>query len=307
MLLICALGPSFAYDGPGTADFPVLRLSFDARAIGMAEAFSSVAEGASALRWNPAGLAETQGREMLLGYRSLPLDVHGGVPAFARRMGDYGVAISAEYLNYGEIDSIGETGIMDSASSRTPYSFVATAGLGRRINKKLSVGMAVRGVYEKLDGGIGSKGLGLDLGVRYLPDFRRTSLAFVVQNLGYNTTSETFSLPIVFRLGASSIFARFPKTRFGLDVVKPVEDVFDYRIGLDYHHSRALSIRAGYSITQPELERLLANSDDDSGPDRLQSWSVGAGYKMPRLTVDYALQSWNVFGLTHAVSLVFPL
>ncbi len=307
MFLIAACTSAFAYDGPGTGSFPVLRESYEAKAIGMAEAFSSVAEGAGALHWNPAGLAETAGREVLLGYRSLPMQVQGGVPAFARRMGAYGMAVSAEYLNYGDIEAYDGIGRVDSSAQITPFSFVATAGLGRKINKKLSVGMAVRGVYEKLDEGIGHKGLGLDLGVRYLPDFRRTSLAFVVQNVGYNTTEESISLPVLFRLGVSSIFSPFPKTRFALDVVKPIENVFDYRVGMDYRYSRAVSIRGGYSISQPEFERLIKGTDDVSGPERAQSWSLGAGYKTQAFTLDYAVQSWSVLGLTHAVSLTFSL
>lgn len=307
LFLLAGVTTALGFDGPGTGSFYVLRESYEAKAIGMGEAFSSIAEGAGALHWNPAGLAETAGREVLLGYRSLPMQVQGGVPAFARRTGAYGLAISAEYLNYGDIETYDEIGLRDSSAQITPFSFVATAGLGRKISKKLSVGMALRGVYEKFDEGIGQKGLGLDIGVRYLPDFRRTSLAFVVQNVGYNTTEESLSLPILFRLGASSIFAPFPKTRFALDIVKPIENVFDYRIGMDYRHSRAVSIRAGYSISQPELERLLKGAHDDAGPERAQSWSLGAGYKAQRLTLDYAIQSWSVLGLTHAVSLTFPL
>lgn len=307
-LLTWAVSAS-AYDGPGTSSFAVLRESYEAKAIGMGEAFSSVAEGAGALHWNPAGLAETAGRELLLGYRSLPMQVQGGVPALARRFGSYGLAVSAEYLNYGDIEVYDEIGRADSGSPAiTPFSFSATAGVGRKFGKKLSAGLAVRGVYEKLhENEIAQKGLGLDFGVRYIPDFRRTSLAFVVQNLGYNTTEESLSLPVVFRFGASSIFAPFPKTRFALDVVKPIEDVFDYRIGMDYRYSRTFSLRAGYSISQPELERLINGTDEDSSPERAQSWSLGAGYKAQRFTFDYAIQSWSLLGLTHAVSLSFAL
>jgi hypothetical protein len=113
-------------------------------------------------------------------------------------------------------------------------------------------------------------------------------------------------MPVVFRAGATNIFARFPRTRFSLDVVKPIDQVFDFRLGLEYRHAPNLHVRAGYGITQPELERTFKRSDSDNAPERAQSWSVGAGYAMRKMTLDYALQNWDLFGLTHAVSLLFP-
>jgi hypothetical protein len=310
LLLLCV--PLQAYDGPGTSDFAVMRLACDARALGMGEAFTSMAEGVYGLVWNPAGLSDIGRGELLLGYRALPEGVQCGLPAFAMKYKQkFALGVAAQYVNAGEIPRYDGLGI-GYGTVVTPFSFVGIAGAGVKLSKKLSLGATVKGVYEKLDDDIiTSKGLGVDVGIRYLPDYKRVGLGATVQNIGVNTTTQEFSLPLTVRAGATNIFARFPNTRFAFDVVKPIDAVFDYRIGMEYRHLKSLFLRGGYSISQPELERLyrriIYKESSDAAADRVQSWSAGAGYKTPKLTLDYAIQSWERFGLTHALSLLFPL
>lgn len=301
----------FAYDGAGTADFQELRLACEARALGMGEAYTAMAEGVSALNWNPAGIAVISRPEILLAYRDLPLDVQGGIPAYAGKFRHhYGFAAGAQYLNYGSFTEIdGDNNVLGTMPA--PFSFVGIAGAAKKINKRLFAGAAIKGIYQKLGDDYAPKGAGMDVGIRYLPDFRKTSIGLVVQNAGLHAWDYSFTLPLVYKAGITTIFPVFPKTRFALDVVKPVTNVFDYRMGMEFRHSRNLCVRAGYSITQPELEQVYKkiNSGDesDAGADRLQSWSLGAGYKTNAFEIDYAVQSWQMMGLTHAVSMLFHL
>ena len=306
-----------AYNGPGTADFAVMRLSYNARPIGMGEAFTAMAEGAYGLGWNPAGMIGIRKPQVLIGYRTLPVGVQGGMPAYVRLYKrKYAIGFAVQYINYGEFEEIDGLN-RDLGKTFSPFSFVGITGIAKKINKKTSAGVTFKGIYERLYGNVNHKGAVMDLGVRYLPDFRRMGLAAVVQNIGmadtaYNQEKKfSFSMPIVFKIGMTNIFTRLPKSRFAFDIVKPVNNVFEYRIGVEHRQSRRLYLRGGYSITQPELERfakrVIQKKESDAAPERVQSWSLGAGYKTPKMSVNYGLQSWGLFKLMHALSLLFYL
>ena len=62
----------------GTTGAQFLELGVSARAMGMAEAFSAVANDISAVYYNPAGLTALLGKEVMTTYISLPADVNYG-------------------------------------------------------------------------------------------------------------------------------------------------------------------------------------------------------------------------------------
>ena len=56
----------FGLEGSERSGMHFLRIGIGGRAGAMGEAYSSVARGAEALYWNPAGTAFTDGREVIL-------------------------------------------------------------------------------------------------------------------------------------------------------------------------------------------------------------------------------------------------
>ncbi|MBI3289716.1 MAG: PorV/PorQ family protein [Elusimicrobia bacterium] len=66
---VCAAGPARA-DGPGTTAVPVLQVPLAARAAGMGTSFTAVASDASALFYNPAGLARINAHELDFSFAS---------------------------------------------------------------------------------------------------------------------------------------------------------------------------------------------------------------------------------------------
>ena len=63
------LGPSFAA-GNGSTAAQFLQIGAGARAAGMGEAFSSVADDASAIYYNPAGMAQLKQKELTVSYNA---------------------------------------------------------------------------------------------------------------------------------------------------------------------------------------------------------------------------------------------
>jgi len=64
LALHCAAGRVRAASGPGTTAVPVLQIPMSARAAGMGTSFTAVASDASAMFYNPAGLARLNAHEL---------------------------------------------------------------------------------------------------------------------------------------------------------------------------------------------------------------------------------------------------
>jgi hypothetical protein len=62
----------------GTTGCQFLELGVSARSMGMADAFTAVANDVSAVYYNPAGLTSLWGREAMATYISLPADINYG-------------------------------------------------------------------------------------------------------------------------------------------------------------------------------------------------------------------------------------
>src|ERR1044071_7438798 len=88
-LTVTGLSPSGA-TGKGESGAQFLRIGAGARALGMAGAFSPVADDATAIYWNPSGLASLDHREISLTYDSYFKDSASQFLGYAHPMGERG-------------------------------------------------------------------------------------------------------------------------------------------------------------------------------------------------------------------------
>lgn len=93
----------------GTVGFKFLDIGVGGRAQAMGEAYAALGTDASAVFWNPAGIANIQGGDLFAGYTKWPADINLYSFALARRMslpvlGTATLALSGTLLNTGEMN-----------------------------------------------------------------------------------------------------------------------------------------------------------------------------------------------------------
>ncbi len=162
-----------------------LKISSAARASAMGEAFSAVADDASALYWNPAGLGGVHEVSLMVSHNQWLGDVrienfYLAIPA----SGTWGIGYSILDLGeFAEWEGPGyQKGNVFSVNGQ-----VVSAGYGRSFfADALQVGASARAVRENLGGGVSGQAFNTDLGVLAVPWWITPGLQFaaVVQNLG---------------------------------------------------------------------------------------------------------------------------
>ncbi|MFN0117231.1 MAG: PorV/PorQ family protein [Elusimicrobiota bacterium] len=177
----------------------VLGLGAGARAAGMGEAFSSVANDASAIYWNPAGTLLVRSASIVLMHAAYFDSTSYDYAAFVKSNQKRAFGASVQYLSYGDIQKTDNT--TTSIGSFTPNDLVATVSLSQQL-PFISLGVSGKYIQSKIiDSASTFAG---DIGLltkRYGNNKIRHALT--VSNLGGTLKFDSVSedLPIIYRFG----------------------------------------------------------------------------------------------------------
>jgi hypothetical protein len=216
-----------------------LMISPGARAAGMGEAFVALADDATAVFWNPAGLAFQQGRELTLMHANwLPQfgsDLFYEFGAYRHSIEGLGTfGLNLTFLNLGKQYITGEDSplILGEFSS---YEFAVSATYGTRIWENWAVGLGLRYIRSNLSsvGAGAEKGDGranafaFDLATLYkFPFMPRLSFGLNLSNLGpkitYVDASQADPLPTNLKVGFAykAVESQYNKLTFVADMNK---------------------------------------------------------------------------------------
>lgn len=220
LLSLFAILPAHAQ--VGITAVPFLQIEPDSRAAGMGNTGVAIADNASAVYWNPAGLGFQTSNQISLTHANwLPAfsadlfyDYLSGM-MHVENIGTFGGHIT--YLNLGEQIRMDEMGHNQGRFN----SFEISAGIsyGKELSDNFALGTGVRFVYSSLaDGRVGGQdinpgsSIGVDLGALYrtnpfLVGTREAtfSLGLNIANIGpgmqYTDNSQKDPLPATLRLG----------------------------------------------------------------------------------------------------------
>jgi hypothetical protein len=303
-----------------------LDLGAGARSLAMGGTAIATVDDATMGYWNPAGLSGLQ-YPSITGMHEARFDntVQHDFAAFAFPLGkDGGAAISVLHIGISDIKDT-RSALIDANGDGVfnegdfiDYSKVTSFGnydwgilfsYGQKKDSLFSYGATVKVIFRKLDADNSATGFGVDLGVRYhlLPQL---TLAAVGQDitttlLSYSSGTKELVAPTL-KLGAAYLWDIFSDSNHtllpALDANIHFENLgslsevhvggvsADFLFGVEYQFKRLIAIRAGYND--------------------LKMFTIGAGVHLPRLSIDYAFQSFSAqdqLGNTHRISFTLNL
>lgn len=286
-LLLCAgaRGGSCAdYAGTGAAVF--LKLPADPRAAAMGEAVGAGLPGPMALFQNPAALA---GSRLAAGFSHALLmeDISYDAICAAAPAGDGALAVGAQYLRYGAVDSVDNTGA--PAGSLSPKDAAFSAGYGLFLDDGISLGVAAKYISSRLSRTAAAAAL--DFGLMIKDD--KVAVSFSGQNIGKGLKygSEESPLAATYRLGMSGPIRK--NLLWAADFNFPKDGARWVAVGAEYAFEMKAATaygRAGYNTSAWDTKGL-------------NGISAGFGLDYRGLTLDYALRTMGVLGSTHHLGL----
>ena len=276
-LIIVNLSTSvFASEGSGGYAGAFLRMGIGARAKSMGDAFTAVAEDASAGFYNPALLPHLKERQVMMAFAFLPLDRSLDFIGYAQPLEpksdieDWeqplraGFSVAWVHAGVDEIDGRDSAGNHIGYFSNSEHAFFLSFALSPI--PFFSIGLNGKVLYNRFpkiaqeDDAVTSKGFGMDFGLSVTP-IKNLMLGVVLKDnmskytwttdkLWERGTSMTYKFPRVVRAGVSY---RIPKD--WLLIVADVEDSKEQNmrihIGAEASWPRLGALRVGLDDSQP--------------------------------------------------------
>lgn len=318
-LLWAQIFPNLGGQRAGISTFQFLKIGVGARAVGMGESFVAVANDASALFWNPAGLAQTKENQVLASHTEYVADIKHeylgvtyhldetdvvGVSFTSLHMEDMEVTTETQPYGTGEYFSYGDVGMGVSYA--------------RKMTDQFSFGATVRYVEETLDM-LKMRSVMVDLGTYYWTGIGSSRFAVAISNFGADvapkgtvthldgsTTSsfQSFSLPTVFKLGIA--FEPYEneehRVTTSIQLNHPNDNAENVRVGAEYGWRNTFFLRAGLKRT---IGQRLLGEDETSE----ETFTAGVGVRlttaMSTICADYAFSDYSRLGSIHRITLMF--
>ncbi len=301
----------------GTSAAAFLEIGIGARAEALGGAFTALSNDASALYWNPAGLAQIQNISFTANHTGWLANTNfqyfGIVLPFGNGMA-FGVGVTIlDYIDNQPVRTINQpegTGEFYGASD-----LAIGASYGMSLTDRFSFGLTAKYIRQAIWHET-AETFAFDFGVLYQTPLNGLSIGTSISNFGgdmqldgsdlvrpydadpqnYSNDklnvlfkTDAFALPLLFRFGLAYSFTPFKDHNFIIasDVIHPSNDVEAMNSGIEYNFSNYFSLRGGY--------QSLFDQNRENG------LTLGFGVKNPfentlNISFDYAFSRWGLLG-----------
>ncbi len=312
----------------GTSMANFLKIGVGPRAIGMGEAFIAMANDASAIYWNPAGIGSLQKNEVLAQTTNWIADTKLYFLGLAFPFGDYGTLGASVYaFSSGDME---ETTLSQPEGTGKFFSasdFALSVSYAKSLTDRFLVGLTVKYINESLSRET-ADAFAFDIGSIFTTSFLNDmKIGIALSNLGTpmkldgpdlivshdiapgvptnklvdaSLATQSWDLPLTFRIGVGSYIINNEDASVSLEAA--VNDTRDYlprynigsELTLNIIGNQKVLLRAGYK----------GNYDEEG-------LTFGGGLFLNLASfdfkLDYAFADFNRLGNTHryAVSILF--
>jgi len=259
-LIIYILAFFFLHNGDvlakssGTTGASTLKIVPSARAFGMAEAFTGIADDVNTIYFNPAGLSLLDRDGMSLMYKKGIADTGTGVMNIAfpvKKIGSWGFSVLTYYGGIAEIFS--DDGSSKKIEAQRDYLFIGS--FAPRITKEGAVGFNVKVLNSTLAENYSATAYAVDLGILIKSTKEMEStFGVVLQNIditgkGIKYIKYSDPLPLTLRLGwGYRISSKKNPTTLAIDGVKAKGSHWEVGIGLESQIGKVVEGRLGYKF-----------------------------------------------------------
>lgn len=276
------------YEKSGTTIGQVLEFGVGARACGMGEAFTGVADDFSAIYWNPAGIAQIKDLEFNFMHNDwfqgiryefvstvLPLEEELGA------MGLSGIILKVD-------DIVGRDTSGNLTSNFEAKDSIMCISYAQMWSDELMLGATIKKINLKVENDKTNE-IAFDLGGLYKFQDTGLTVGAVIQNIGKKMKfiEKGEKLPLTFKLGMSY---KVPtqRTLLTLDLNKSIASNIKFNLGTEIILTSTLKLRFGY------------NSTNDAG----SGFTTGVGFKIRDIfELDYAYVPYGELSNTQRISL----
>ncbi len=304
-LLVPGLVFAGLFEKVGTFDGQFLKIDVGARGAAMGGAFVAVADDATALYWNAAGVAriETDKSELSLNHANWPADLSfdqvGYVFHVKKIPGAFGIHVRS--LSMQPMAVTTATQQDESGPNSTGVTFDAGmmafgATYARSLTDKFSAGATVNLLHEGL-AEISQQAVTFDIGTLYDVGTAGMKIGMAISNIGSEIKfiDRSARIPAVFRVGTSATLMSSSDQKLigSFEFSHPPDNAERMNVGAEYSFRKYLFVRGGYNINY-DSEGLAA----------------GVGFHFPvsvagMADLDYAYTDMKDLGATHRFSLTF--
>jgi len=314
----------------GTTAAKFLSIPVGARAVGMGGAFVGVADDATAMYWNVAGIARMYQAEAVFAHASWVADIkfnYGGVVIPVGDLGSVGVNFTS--MSMAEMERTTELQPEGTGTTFTASSFALGVAYARNLTDWFSIGANFKYIREGIYNSSAS-GIAIDIGTLFTTPFPGLNFGAGISNFGdkltmtgsdllvqkdispvagnnsnvnANLSTEAFDIPLILRIG----FAYEPiaddnqRLIICLDAAHPNDNAEYVNVGGEYSFlDRIISLRVGYRSVLVDWKLAPSESEEKftlgGGLRYMVAGSVGVKF-------DYAFEKFGRLENVHKFAL----
>ena len=257
--LAALLLPGFAraniFEKVGTFGGQFLKISVGARGAGMGDAFVAVADDATAVFWNAAGIAriDQDKSQLSLNHANWPADLSFDQVGYVFHMKKIpgAFAVHARALTMQPMEET--TAFQPLGTGRTFDAGMLAAGVtyARSFTDKFSAGLTANMIHTGL-ADLSQQTFSLDLGTLYDVGAAGMKIGMAIQNIG---STERFiereaRIPSIFRVGTSVTLLQGADQKLigSFEFSHPPDNSERVNVGGEYSFHKYLFLRGGYAF-----------------------------------------------------------
>jgi len=308
LLLVFAVSMSFAQNKVGTTAAQFLKIGIGSRATGMGEAYVAMSRDASGLYWNPAGIAESGGTEIMFQRNNWIADVavnYMGVIFPLYGVGTVGLSVTSLTMDDMPVTTVLEP--LGTGEEFTASDLALQLSMARSLTDRFSIGFNAKYIQQTIWHST-AKAMAMDVGTLFRTQFNDMRLGMSISNYGSSMQMsgrdllerydpapgwegnndalpvdyvvDDWDLPLIFRVGVAMdvIDMGVTKLTVAADAIHPNDNLESINLGTELNILDRYFLRAGWKSPFVETNNSLKTSESET---REEGLTFGAGFDLP--------------------------